>query len=47
MQPYLDAAKAAGVTVRVIEARGKWKNCHGVPTDAIERMRRRWESVDA
>ena len=47
MQPYLDAAKAAGVTVRVIEARGEWENCHGVPADAIERMRRRWESVDA
>jgi hypothetical protein len=47
MQPYMDAAKAAGVPVRVIEARGKWANCHGVPTEAIERMRARWELVDA
>lgn len=47
MQPYMDAAKAAGVPVRVIEARGAWKNCHGVPADAIERMRARWETVDA
>ena len=43
MQPYLDAAKAAGVPVRVIEATGTWKNCHGVPAAAIERMRKRWE----
>ena len=47
MQPYIEAANAAGVTVRVIEARGAWPNCHGVPADAIERMRARWESVDA
>ncbi len=47
MQPYFDAAKTAGVPVRVIEARGGWKNCHGVPDEAIERMRARWEAVDA
>ena len=46
MQPYLDAARAVGVPVRVLEARGEWENCHGVPADAIERMRARWESVD-
>ena len=47
MQPYIAVAQAAGVVVRVIEARGEWGNCHGVPTDAIERMRARWETVDA
>lgn len=47
MQPYLDAAKAAGVPVRVIEAKGEWENCHGVPVSAIERMRSRWETFDA
>ena len=46
LQPYMDAAKAAGVLVRVLEARGAWENSHGVPTDAIERMRARWELVD-
>ena len=25
----MDTAKAAGVPVRVIEARGQWANCHG------------------
>lgn len=47
MQPYMAAAEAAGVPIRVIEARGAWENCHGVPTDAIERMRARWEVIDA
>ena len=35
------ANKAAAQKVR-----GTWENCHGVPADAIERMRRRWESID-
>ncbi len=47
MLPYMDAAKAAGASVRLIQARGAWENCHGVPADAIERMRERWEFVDA
>ena len=47
MQPYMDAAKDSGATVRVIEACGSWGNCHGVPNDAIERMRARWELIDA
>lgn len=46
MQPYIDAAKGAGFHVRVIEARGEWENCHGVPADAIERMKARWESFN-
>lgn len=47
MQPYFDAAKAAGVPVIVIEAKGDWQNSHDVPAEAIERMRARWELVDA
>jgi len=46
MEPYLRAAKRRGVKVRIIEATGNWKNVHGVPEDAIERMRARWEPVD-
>lgn len=45
VQPYLDAAKLEGVTVRIIEATGNFKNIHSVPPDAIERMRRRWENL--
>lgn len=41
MEPYLRAAKR-----RVVEATGNWPNIHGVPADAIERMRARWEPVD-
>lgn len=47
MQTYIDAATDAGFRVRVIEAHGEWENCHGVPADAIDRMRARWESFDA
>lgn len=47
MQPYMDAAKAADVPVRVLEARGAWQSCHCVPIQAIERMRERWELIDA
>ena len=45
MEPYLKAVKKRGIDVRVIEATGKWPNVHGVPADAIERMRARWESL--
>lgn len=47
MEPYRLAAKRRGVLFRVIEARGEWPNVHGVPDETIERMRARWESVDA
>lgn len=43
MQPYFDMAAELGVPVRVIEATGNFKNIHGVPDAAIERMRARWE----
>ena len=29
-----------------IEATGNWPNVHGVPKDAIERMRARWEHIE-
>ena len=46
MAPYLKAAKKRDINVRIIEATGNWANVHGVPADAIERMRARWESVN-
>lgn len=46
MEPYLKVAKKRGINVRIIEATGNWANVHGVPADAIERMRARWEPVD-
>lgn len=46
MRPYMDAANERGFTVRIIEAKGDFGNCHGVPKEAIERMRLRWESAE-
>lgn len=43
MEPYLRAAKRRGINARIVEATGNWPNVHGVPEDAIERMRARWE----
>jgi len=45
MQPYIDFAKSVGADVRIIEATGAYENVHGVPADAIEAMRRRWEAA--
>ncbi len=35
-----------GFPYEVIEAKGQWKNIHGVPDDKIEMMRARWESLE-
>lgn len=43
MQAYLDIAAKHGATVRIIKAEGNYKNVHGVPDEAIQRMRDRWE----
>lgn len=42
MAPYL---QMSANTVRVIEAYGQWKNCHGVPQETVERMAARWEPL--
>lgn len=43
MQPYLDMAKKLGAEVEAIKCTGDYGNIHGVPEDAIQRMRDRWE----
>jgi len=40
MQPYLEM----GAKVRVIEAKGQWKNVHGVPEETLQAMEARWEA---
>lgn len=45
MDPYIKAASQFGYEVRVIEAKGSYQSVHGVPADAIERMRQRWEAA--
>lgn len=46
MEPYIDAAIAAGFKITVIEAQGKWQSLHGVPAHTIERMAERWQELD-
>ena len=45
MQPYIEMAAACGAVVEIQVARGDFENTHGVPPEAIERMRARWETL--
>lgn len=42
-QKYIDLAEKYDYSVQVIEVHGPWKNTHGVPDEAIENMKARWE----
>lgn len=46
MEPYFYMAASLGITVEVREASGNWPSIHGVPEQAIQRMRARWEEFD-
>lgn len=39
---YLKIAKDFGITAQVIEMQTQYQNIHGVPEEAITRMRNRW-----
>jgi len=41
IQPYLKM----GFPVRIIEAKGVWKNIHHTPDEVIESMLERWEPL--
>lgn len=41
MAPY----RAMTTDVRVIEARGRWQNVHGVLPETMRRMEQRWEPL--
>lgn len=43
-QPYIDFAKQFGYEVFVIVCQNDFGNIHGVPPEAMERMRSRWEA---
>lgn len=45
MAPYIDEARRIGHRVSIITATGEWQNEHGVPDEAIQRMRDRWEAA--
>jgi predicted kinase len=43
IMPYCKMAKALGASFTVLPMYGNFENKHGVPSEAIERMRKRWE----
>lgn len=43
MEPYFLMAKRLGCKVTVIEAKGNFKNVHGVPEEKVQLMRERFE----
>lgn len=46
MQPYIDYCKENGHTFTVITCEGNYGNIHDVPSEAIERMKKRWEKYE-
>lgn len=44
MQPYIEMDDACGAQVEIQIAQGNFENEHGVPSEAIEKMRARWET---
>jgi len=43
MDAYIQMAQELGKTIEVITATGEFQNEHGVPEEAIKRMKARWE----
>lgn len=41
MEPY----RGMSERIRIVEARGRWQNTHGVPEEMVRRMARRWEAL--
>lgn len=46
IQPYVKLAEEYGYRVSVIHCENDFGNVHGVPPEAIQRMRDRWEPLD-
>jgi len=46
MEPYFTLGRLMGVEVEVHKCVGDYQNIHGVPPEAIERMRARWEDYE-
>lgn len=41
LEPYL----AMSTNVRIVEAKGRWQNVHGVPAERLRQMAERWEPL--
>jgi predicted kinase len=46
MKDYLEMAYELHIPVRVVKVLGNFQNVHGVPEEALERMRNRWQDVE-
>jgi adenylate kinase family enzyme len=46
IEPYIELGKKYGAEVIIKKATGNYQNVHGVPDDALERMKSRWEDID-
>lgn len=44
--PYLQMAKDLGISVRIIEAQGKFKNVHDAPKEALDMFKELWEPYE-
>jgi hypothetical protein len=46
IEPYIELGKKYGAEIIIKKATGNYQNIHGVPDEALERMRSRWEDVE-
>lgn len=46
MEPYFVLAEKYKYRITIYETKGDYGSIHSVPTEAIERMRKNWESVN-
>lgn len=43
LKPYIEMAQSLNVPVRIIHCQGKFRNVHGVPQAALDKMKARWQ----
>lgn len=46
IEPYIKLGEQYGAEVIIKKATGNYQNIHGVPPEALERMRSRWEHLE-
>jgi tRNA uridine 5-carbamoylmethylation protein Kti12 len=46
IEPYIQLGKRYGADVILKKATGNYQNIHGVPPEALDRMRSRWEDLE-
>lgn len=46
IQPYIELGKKYEAEIILKKATGDYQNIHGVPPEALERMRSRWEDLE-